>query len=97
MSKLYAHIGTILAAVAAGGTDFGAFHASPTVQAVLTAVAGVLVACHILSPATVGTAVSDVRGVVKAVESVAGSAVGAYRSAATPATKTATSQTPPPA
>jgi len=49
MSKLWAHLGTVLALLASGGADFGAWHVPTAVQAALTAVAGLLVACHVLT------------------------------------------------
>lgn len=66
MSKLYAHLGTILAMLGAGGADFGAFHVPAAVGPTLTAVAGGLVACHIVTQADA----SSILGVLRHLLSV---------------------------
>lgn len=106
MSKIWAHVGTLLAFVGAVGGDTGAFHLHGTdVALAVNVVAGVLVACHLLSPATVGAVVSTVGRVVADIRRELALTTGAYKAAAdahsaTPTSATAavvTSTTPPPA
>lgn len=105
LSKLWAHLGTLLALVGATGTDAGAFHLPGALGLAVNAVAGVLVMCHLLSPTTVGGVAADVSRVLGGVRTVANdyrSAVDTARSthttpATAPATATATATAPPPA
>lgn len=108
MSKIWAHVGTLLAFVGAVGGDTGAFHLHGTdVALAVNVVAGVLVACHLLSPATIGAVVSTVGRVVADIRRELALTTGAYKAAAdaahsTPAATSATtavvtSTTPPPA
>lgn len=107
MSKIWAHVGTLLAFVGAIGGDTGAFHLHGTdVALAVNVVAGVLVACHLLSPATVGAVVSTVGRVVADIRRELALTTGAYKAAAdaahsaTPTSATTavvTSTTPPPA
>jgi len=50
MSKLWAHLGTLLALLGATSTDVGAFHAASPIPVALTAVAGVLCLAHLVAP-----------------------------------------------
>lgn len=104
MSKLWAHLGTLLAFVGATGTDAGAFHLPGNLGLAVNAIAGVLVVCHLVAPATVATLVADVGHLVadgrKAVVDVAATyktAVGAAKAAASPPAPAATVPSAPPA
>lgn len=59
LSKLWAHLGTVLAAVGAGLTDFHAVSAGPTVQGALSAIAGLLVLGHVITSKQAATAETD--------------------------------------
>ena len=85
LHKLWAHLGTLLAGIAAGLTDFNAVATSPNVKVMLTAVAGALVALHIPYAATFER---DFQAGLKSI-------VAAYKAANLPSVPTGPTQAPP--
>lgn len=69
MSKIIGIIGTVLAYLGAGLTDFHAVATSPDVSVALTAVVGFLTAHHIISGAFGKQAETDVSSVIKRLSS----------------------------
>ena len=81
-SSLIGKLGTILAYIAAGLTDFHAVATSPDVSVALTAVVGFLTAHHIISSAFGRSVESDVTSAVHRAGQVAEAAAKAAQQAA---------------
>lgn len=82
MSKLWAHLATLLALIGAVGTDAGAFHLPGDLGLAVNAIAGLLGVAHLVAPSTVGAAVADVDHVAHTVTSLVDRAAASYKAAA---------------
>jgi sulfite exporter TauE/SafE len=81
LSKLWGHLGTVLAGLGAGLADFHAVAASNDVRVVLTAVTGLLVATHVLSSREAKQIDSSATKEIETVGEAVKSAVAAFREA----------------
>ena len=88
-------VGTVLAAIAAGLTDFHAVAVPGDISVALTAIVGWLVGHHILAGSTAEKAKTDALSVVTRMADVVHAAVTAARAPASVPTATATTVTNP--
>lgn len=81
LSKLWAHIGTVLAGLGAALGDFRVVAVSSDVRVALTAVAGLLVTMHIITPQAEKSVVADAKDIGHELSSVTKAVSEALRQA----------------